>query len=133
MKSFKNSFEFGRYFQTELLDLLRDFFRDHTIIETDKYNVHDYKGEKVSIELKTRRFPIWKYDTTLLPANKIRNDLDEGIDQYFFFKFTDKIGYIKYNKEKFDQFEIRQYNSYGIMEYSRPYIYIPVNELTILS
>lgn len=103
---------------------------------TDNHNVFDYFNEdnKILIELKTRRNKKYTYPTTIIGNNKIIESLKkskEGYDIYFYFAFTDKLCFIKYDETIFKSFKIAKggRNDRGIEEYNQ-YIYIPINELT---
>lgn len=94
----------------------------------DPFDFVDETG-KIYAELKTRRNTRTKYLTTMIPESKIKKIVD-GNTYYFCFNFTDGLYYIKYEKEIFDSFEIKQGGRY---DRGRPeiesYVYIPVELL----
>lgn len=101
--------------------------------DTDRYAPFDYKneGNTIFVELKTRTNAYNKYPTTMIPLHKVK--IAEGnIDKayYFAFKFTDGIYYIRYNKNKFDTYEIKEGGRWdrGTPEL-RQYVYIPIEDL----
>lgn len=65
------------------------------------------KSDNVSVgELKSRRVRYNYYPTVYIGENKIKKFNKDGVDYFCFFKFTDGLYYIKYNKEIFDTFDI---------------------------
>lgn len=83
----------------------------------------------VFVELKTRRNKRTQYDTTMVPESKIKKIVD-GNTYYFCFKFTDGLYYIQYDKQIFDNFEVKKGGRYdrGKPEIES-YVYIPIELL----
>jgi putative lipase involved disintegration of autophagic bodies len=129
--SYKNDYNFGKEQEEKIIDILEDKFKDNLKHVTNKYSKYDYEGDTYKYELKSRNCRLLSYPTTLLPADKIlKNE-----KQIFIFNFTDKIGYIKYNKKQFNKYEkkpfIRNWRVGGHITLKN-YYYIPVKDLKII-
>jgi hypothetical protein len=123
--------EFGQRQQTLITSILINYFGD--LIELPRNNKFDFTGEFINIEVKSRmNKKLESFPTTMLACNKVV--LEENKDLYFVFNFVfdvpnDKkeIYFIKYDKELFETFEVKD------LEYfdgtSKPHYYIPVNLL----
>lgn len=94
-------------FQNEqiILPKLRAHFQDETINKTpEKYCPYDYVGSNgFRYELKSRRIPMNLYSTTLFPCHKVSNT----DTQYFIIKFTDADAFIKYDRDRFNTYELK--------------------------
>jgi hypothetical protein len=93
------------------------------------YSPFDYYSPKCCVELKTRFCPSTQYSTTMIPLSKVKACTNADIDYWFFFRFSDGISYIKYDKDLFDTFEkkIGGRADRGCVE-SNDYVYIPMNK-----
>ena len=110
-------------FQTLIPDLQRI---DHP------YALFDYESPDTKIELKARTIAHNKYPTTMVGENKVRvAEGDPSCAYYFAFAFTDGLYWIKYDKDLFLTFDVREGGRYdrGRPEL-RPYRYIPITALT---
>lgn len=124
---------FGLEKEIEVLNIIKDYWKDEdNILNTkelyDEYCLYDFESNsKTSWELKTRKNKKFQYPTTILPYHKTRK---VDTPQYFIFKFTDKCTYIKYTKEVFETFEVKDVCCYrdGRKEIKAHY-HIPVNLL----
>ena len=78
------------------------------LIAKSRYSKFDFedKLKKILVEVKGRKIRSDKYDTTYINIEKIQN-IDTSKTIYFFFKFTDGVKYIQYDKEVFDTFKIK--------------------------
>jgi hypothetical protein len=125
--------DFGSSNEDSILKQLRIFFDDPTIRKTKNVNDHfDFIGDNKLIELKSRRCSCTQYETTIIGTNKFKN-IKPDIDYYCVFKFTDVILYIKYDRELFDEFEIKPVcrRDRGRIE-KNSYYFVPINNLTPL-
>ena len=95
---FKKDYTFGLEKEIELLPILRSFFNDDSIIQLDRHNVFDFKGDNKYIELKSRNCYYDKYPKTMIGYNKIKKALEIDEDVYFVFNFTDGTYYFKFDK-----------------------------------
>ena len=125
---FKKDYNFGLQKEVELLPILRKFFYDDTIIQLDRHNVFDYKGDNKYIELKSRNNNYNRYQTTMIGYNKIKKALELNEDVYFVFNFTDGLYYYKFDRDK--ELEIKQGGRFdrGIPEI-KDYYFIPIEIL----
>ena len=98
-KNYLVDYNFGVESENIVLDTLKAYFSDNSIIKLNKSHTFDFKGTNKYIELKTRRNNYLKYDSTIIGLNKFKeaSQLDE--DVYFVFKFTDGLYMYKYDKE----------------------------------
>lgn len=89
-----------------------------------RYNPFDFEGDKIKIELKTRRNTKFKYPSSMIGHNKIEEGLNlikKGFKIYFVFCFTDTISYYELTENIPEEWN-RFYNN-------KKYCYIPVSEL----
>jgi hypothetical protein len=94
--------QMGRFNEELLLPTLRKSFNT-TIRKGGEYEKFDFIDERgVLYELKSRRCRKNTYPTTLLPKHKVL-----GKEQYFIFRFTDKVCYIKFDAAIFATFEVQ--------------------------
>jgi hypothetical protein len=127
-KSFFVDYKFGKNKEIEIFDVIKTFFDDN-IKYTTNFMKYDYEGEKYIYEVKSRNNAYNKYDTTLIGHNKVLNNDKE---QIFIFNFTDGTYYIKYDKELFSKFEVKDFKRNIRKDYedkTKPYYYIPITEL----
>lgn len=70
--------------------IIRDFIKEgfKSIVPNDIYCLYDVVVEGYKMEIKTRRTPIQKYDTTIIPVHKLKCDID-----FFIFNFIDGVYY----------------------------------------
>ncbi len=124
--------QFGQRQQTLITSILTEHFGELT--ELPRWSKFDFTNDNVNIEVKSRQnMNINTYNRTMMSCNKAIEE--ENKDLYFVFNYVydilnDKkqIYYIKYEKELFDTFEVKD------LEYfdgtSKPHFYIPTNLLT---
>lgn len=129
-KKFVDDLKFGLEQEELLLDLLQTHFKCGLTKTTNKSSWYDYSFGNNYYELKSRNNDSKKYPTTMIGYNKVIEAEKVKGDVYFIFNFTDKVLYIKYDKDVFDKFEIKKGGRYdrGKVE-ERQYIYIPVDSL----
>ena len=94
MSKFLIDYNFGLKKEVEILEILKKYFNDDTII---KLNVFDFKGISY-YELKSRNNEYNKYSSTMIGNNKIIKASQLDDDVYFLFSFTDGLYYWKYDK-----------------------------------
>jgi hypothetical protein len=132
MKSFIVDLKTGLSNEKLVLKILRAYFnRDirHTKYAYSKYDFYDTEN---LYELKTRNNLFNTFKTTLIAEDKI---IDTPKSQYFIFSYTDKLAYIKYDKDVFKNFEIKPFCRDERIDYTdnlKNYIYIPIDTLTII-
>ena len=98
--------QFGYINEEELKPTIEDFLKI-PLIKTDRYNKFDFidTGGDIYVELKSRSFESSKYDTVFLSKDKynfIQNLLTTSPTStiYLFYKFTDKLMYLKFDLQK---------------------------------
>ena len=101
--SFKKDLEFGLNKEKEILNLINKYFKRDIHKTIDKFCKYDFYDNRYNYELKSRRCSSNTYDTTLIPFDKLQKRI------IFLFLFTDGLYYIKYKKEKFNEFEIKEF------------------------
>jgi len=116
--------EFGLESEKNIKPILERFFNDE-LTDTTRWTTYDFKGKENRYELKARRNCYNTYPTTMIPADKV----DENL--IFVFQFTDGNYYIPYNKETFDTFECKPFRRWrtGTRDKEKDYIYIPIGSL----
>jgi hypothetical protein len=121
VKNFDEQYLKGLQSEKEILPIIQKYFDDDITPTTATYDRHDYKGTNYYYELKTRTNEYSKYPTTMISLLKTKKE-----NVIFLFRFTDGLYYIKYNKEQFNQYEVKKYSKYG-----KPidYVYIPIIDL----
>ena len=97
MSKFLIDYNFGLKKEVEILEIIKKYFNDDTIIKLNKYNVFDFKGISY-YELKSRNNEYNKYSSTMIGNNKIIKASQLDDDVYFLFSFTDGLYYWKYDK-----------------------------------
>ena len=112
--------------------ILETFFKTKLNL-TDKFDIVDYIGDKIQIELKCRNNKKDTYPTTMLGQNKINHLLKISDNGYVVFKFTDGLYYYQITPENLKF--CKQCHQGGRSdrkknEYKKnAYCYIPVNLL----
>ena len=130
--NFKSDFSLGMAGEESVLPKLRSYFKKDIRKSAGKYCKYDYIDEDGTLyELKTRRCMSSTYPTTMLPVHKVV----DGAEQYFIFNFTDKIMYLKYDKNLFASFEVSGVvdGRYAYKREAVSHFYIPLASLSVLS
>ena len=129
MSKFIKDYNFGIENEFKILPIIKNYFKDDSIIKLDKYNKFDYKG-LAFYELKSRNNEYNKYNTTMIGYNKIELSNQLKDDVYFLFSFTDGLYYWKYDKTY--KLEIKK-NHCSRIDRGRPeinnYAFIPIDIL----
>ena len=130
MPSLEIDLTYGLVKEQDIITTLSKFFEKDLKKTTDHFCKYDFTTTEndLTIELKSRRNTMTAYKTTLLPIHKT-NDRE---NLYFVFQFTDKLAYIKYEKEVFDTFETCYITARG-RERGANHFLIPVDLLSIVS
>lgn len=126
MKDYNIELKKGLSKEDELENKLKEYFKDN-LIKSNRYDKYDWKGEKYYYELKSRENTYLKYPTTLIAQNKIFDS-----NHRFIFNFTDGTYYIEYDKELFENFEVKDFvrnRRLNKIDYPTKYIYIPIKYL----
>ena len=127
----KKDYDDGKKQEDILLPFFRKMFQDDKIEkQKNPYSVMDFKGHNLFIELKKRNCSLSKYDSSMIGYNKIQfcSRLNDNIDCYFFFQYTDYLVYYRYDTSHFFQVSDGGRNDRGREESSK-YIFIPIDKL----
>jgi hypothetical protein len=110
--------EYGTEREEPVIMKLRQYFKDNTIYKTERqfsqYDALSYDNPKTAYEIKSRRCKKDTYATTLIPVGKCFNMND--LDIMFVFNFEDCLCYIKFDFDKFTQYE----EQFGLKSVCRP-------------
>ena len=106
----ENDIEFGLAQEEPVLNNLRQFFHDDTIYKTGekfcKYDGGSIANPEIIYEIKSRRNTKNAYPTTIIPVHKCVM-LGDDKRLIIVFHFTDKLCYIEYDNEKFQNYRIQ--------------------------
>jgi hypothetical protein len=122
---YKQRYAIGKQSETQILPIIKEYFKRDIKQTEDKYNEFDYKDEIHQYELKTRTNKMNQYPTTMTTYNKCKPN------SILLFKYTDCLAYIEYDEERFKQYEVAKYTRYEDRQ-KRDHIFIPVKDLTII-
>lgn len=89
---------------------LSSFFKTDLSKNNGKFATIDWSNQSntIYVELKSRRIYHNLYPTALIGLNKVNFCNDPTKNYYFVYAYTDGLFYIKYDKELFKTFEIKQ-------------------------
>jgi len=124
MVNYENDYQYGEQQQKHIKPLLEKHFG--FLNEKERYSKYDFENDEICIEVKSRKNKHNAYSTTLLTANKI-TDTNKKI--IFIFNFTDKLMYIKYDKEKFNTYTKKMFSRANQRWDEKEYLYIPITDL----
>ena len=113
-----------------MLPIIKQILNVDTLVQSQNpYSVFDYYAPDCAVELKTRFCPSDQYPTTMIPLKKVLKCTDPNINYWFFFRFSDGVSYIKYDKDIFGTFETSRggRSDRGYVE-SNDYVFIPMNK-----
>lgn len=132
MSYIKTDLEFGIKSELNNFNIFRQHFQDNSLLPSkSRTALFDFEGEKICVELKTRRNVYNKYPTTMIGKNKIDYCKDKDKDFYFCFAFLDGLYFWKYNTNDLDKFS---YCKGGRFDRGRAeinnYAYIPIEMLS---
>tara|TARA_R110000803_G_C11970933_1_gene319724 strand:+ start:602 stop:1039 length:438 start_codon:yes stop_codon:yes gene_type:complete len=127
-------YNFGIIEEEKLKPKLETFFKLDLTKTKGKYNLFDFIGNNLYIELKSRKNEKNRYPTTIIGYNKIEkaNELiKEGNKVFFIFNFTDSLDFYEYKGYAY----IKNYNQKIVSRKDRPghkgcnYLEIPISDL----
>tara|TARA_R110001632_G_scaffold197552_1_gene319806 strand:- start:1155 stop:1592 length:438 start_codon:yes stop_codon:yes gene_type:complete len=135
---YKKDYDFGIAAEKQLQPKLEEFFKLDLQKTIGKYNLFDFIGKDVYIEIKSRKNTKKQYPTTIVGCNKIRKAdelIKKGNKVIFIFNFTDSLDFWEYK----DYECIKTYNTRVISRNDRPghkgsdYLEIPITDLLNIS
>lgn len=121
---FPNSYIFGKKHETIVLPIISKHFQKEIKQYKEQYSKFDFFDDEYDYELKSRTNKYKAYPTTMITANKVSGNKKK----IFLFYFTDGLYFIEYNKEIFDNYEIKMVSRSGL-EAPKPHFLIPIEEL----
>ena len=121
---FPISYTFGKNNEIIVLPLITTHFQREIKEYKEQYSKFDFFDDEYDYELKSRTNKYKTYPTTMITANKVSGNKKK----IFLFYFTDGLYYIEYNKEIFDNYEIKMVSRSG-MEAKKPHFLIPIEDL----
>jgi hypothetical protein len=130
-RSFAADYKFGTKKELERLPFLNEKFNT-CFIKTPKYASIDFVSGNTRVEQKSRTNAYKQYDTTLLPYSKVKT-IKDNENVYFLFVFTDGDYILKYDKDKFSNYEVKPFVRNKRIDYNdklQDYFHIPITELT---
>lgn len=120
---------FGTKQEDVVLPKIQDFFKRDIKKSEDKFAKSDFFDDDFFYELKSRTITYNKHSTTLITADKIRDDKN----LIFLFYFTDGLYYINYDKEKFLNYEKKMFSRANVSWNEKLHYYIPISDLQPIS
>lgn len=124
--NFKTDYEMGLNNEMFVFDLLNNKWPDRNILRSDnKFCNFDFYDDKYKYELKSRRCNHNTYPTTLIPEMKCHKKT------YLLFLFTDGLYYIKFKKDKFNNYDKKMFvkDREDKKDVCKNYYYIPIEDL----
>lgn len=124
----EKSYQFGKMKEQAIYPIILEFFKKAIVKQDARWARKDYKDEDTDYELKSRTFAMNKYDTTMITSNK----LNSNRNLILLFNYTDCLAYIKYDKEKFKNYDTKPFSRAYKKSDEKDHIYIPISDLTII-
>jgi hypothetical protein len=93
--------KFGVGQEKKVLPILKEHFSSDIKPHESWNSKHDFFDDNFNYELKSRTVKSTSFRDTLLPIDKVAGDKK----LMFIFNYTDCLGFIVYDKEKFDGYE----------------------------
>lgn len=128
MVHYTQSYAFGKQQEVEILPILIETLNRNIQPYTDRYSKHDYFCDNYNYEVKSRTNRMEQYPTTMITEDKAVGSKPV----VFVFNYTDKICLIDYDKEKFANYERREFSRANLLSDEKTHIYIPISDLTVL-
>lgn len=132
----REDLEFGTKSELTNHEILEHFLNT-TLNRKGGYATFDFEDptKTVFVELKTRRIKHDAYPTTMIGLNKIQFcELDNEVDYWFAYCYTDGIWVIKYDRELFGNFEVchnyRRGERADAHNHADSVVFIPIEYLT---
>ena len=116
----QSDYEWGVQQEDKVFPYVQQHFGGSVIRATNKKSRFDCSDTGSIYEIKSRKCNLNTYSTTVITTDKA---VEIGKDIYFIFNFYDSVAYIKYNAEKFREYQIKWI-------FNKPNWEIPVEDLT---
>ena len=138
-KQYLADLRMGQLSEANTLQVLKKILGQDIRKSKKPYAVLDYYSScyKTKAEVKGRRNSKYKYPTTMIGENKIKEAqrlLEKGYEVFFFFDFTDKLCYFKISELDTLRSFLKMGGTYkrGLREW-KLYRWVNVNDLTDIS
>lgn len=119
-------YNMGKLNEDKVYNMICKFWSDRQIAKSnDVYSNYDFFDSKYKYELKSRRCEHDKYPTTLIPEMKCHKKT------YLLFLFNDGLYYIRYRKDKFNNYDKKLFvkDREDKKDVCKNYYYIPIEDL----
>lgn len=130
--TFASDYAFGTANETPVQKKVEQFL-ETPLIRRGGMSTFDYDNDKIFCEVKSRRIPHNAYPTAIIGANKVDEAQRNPKNTYwFFFDYVDGLYGVKYDEEKFSQYERTDYSRGDRADYhNRPQecVFIPSSDL----
>jgi len=131
--TFKSDYSFGLQNERNASPKLNKFFNTNLIYRGGSCPFDYDNGSTIYVELKSRRIRHNQYPTAIIGANKVEiASKNPDKDYWFCYQYEDGLYGLKYNKEKFDTFEHKDFSRGDRRDFhNRPQhcYFIPSSEL----
>ena len=116
-------YQFGIEQEKLKFPTMKKIFGNDVRMTATKARVDFYSSTKL-IEMKSRTCASYRYDTTWITTDKGQHNTTKEI--YFVFNFTDKLMYIKFDRDLFSTYK------HSLNEWGKDNWDIPINDLTFI-
>ena len=89
--SFSDDHKYGKEQEAQMFPVLKRFFGKLLIHNKDDYAPFDFEDPTVAIEMKSRKFCSYEYNTAMIKTLKIQHCENEIRECFLFFKYLDKL------------------------------------------
>ena len=129
MVNWAKSYTYGKSQEAKILPLLRSYFGREITPTVGRYAKYDYCDDEFNYEVKSRTNTMRAYPTTMITKNKTEGSEKPVI---LIFNFKDCISYIKYDEEKFKEYNVEEFSRAGIKADEKPHLFIPIDHLSVI-
>lgn len=135
---YKRDYNFGIKEEEKIKPQLEEFLNIDLRKTEGRYNLFDFIGEKIYVEVKSRKNNLKKFPTTIVGINKIikaKELIKDNNKVIFVFNFLDSIDFWEYKGDEY----IKDYSRRIISRNDRPghkgseYLEIPIGDLLNIS
>jgi hypothetical protein len=113
-------YDWGVEQETRVFPVVQTYFGGSVTRSSNKKERYDCSDTNSIYEIKSRKCNLTHYSTTVITKDKV---VEIGKRIYFIFNFYDKVAYIEYNADKFQDYKTKWI-------FNKPNWEIPVEDLT---
>jgi len=128
MVHWEKDYKMGKKGEASILPTIKEYFKRDIKEYPEQYSKYDFFDDCFEYEVKTRTNRMNAFDDTMITENKLRDDKP----LILIFNFTDKIAFIEYNKERFNNYERKMFSRARVQEDEKTHVYIPITDLTVI-